>query len=186
MPKARTIAVTGATGRLGRHIVDVLEEMVEWGTQGEVVYVPKTRTQLVAARSVAEALADMVNGAGSDSTLRGLLPEERLLERPRLVDRDDEERIVAGVPKAMRRLRRNDEHLIRTQFDDVVTGRPAPAPFEEDEGLRVGMHVEIHPLARRRPHDEDRDADAGARQSLEERGAGAELHLVEIEDLHRG
>ena len=25
MPKARTIAVTGATGRLGRHIVEVLE-----------------------------------------------------------------------------------------------------------------------------------------------------------------
>ena len=182
MPKARTIAVTGATGRLGRHIVDVLEQMVEWGTQGEVVYVPKTRTQLVAARS----LADMVNGAGSDSTLRGLLPEERLLERPRLVDRDDEERIVAGVPKAMRRLRRDDEHLVRVQVDDTVAGGPASASFEEDEGFRVGMHVEIHPLARRSPYDEDRDANAGARQPLEQRRRGAELHLVEIEDVHSG
>ena len=42
---------------------EFVQQMVEWGTQGDVVYVPKTRTQLVAARSVAEALADMVNGA---------------------------------------------------------------------------------------------------------------------------
>ena len=69
-----------------------------------------------------------------------------MLESPRLVNRDDEERIVAGVPKAMRRLRRDDEHLVRVQLDDTFAGRPASAPFEEDEGLRVGMHVEIHPL----------------------------------------
>jgi uncharacterized protein YbjT (DUF2867 family) len=42
---------------------EFVQQMVDWGTQGDVVYVPKTRTQLVAARSVAEALADMVNGA---------------------------------------------------------------------------------------------------------------------------
>jgi uncharacterized protein YbjT (DUF2867 family) len=33
--------------------------LVEWGRQGEVSYVPKMRTQLVAARTVAEALADL-------------------------------------------------------------------------------------------------------------------------------
>jgi uncharacterized protein YbjT (DUF2867 family) len=33
--------------------------LVEWGTQGDVSYVPKMRTQLVAARAVAEALADL-------------------------------------------------------------------------------------------------------------------------------
>jgi uncharacterized protein YbjT (DUF2867 family) len=32
---------------------------VQWGTQGDVSYVPKMRTQLVAARTVAEALADL-------------------------------------------------------------------------------------------------------------------------------
>lgn len=42
---------------------EFVQQMVEWGTQGDVVYVPKTRTQLVAAKSVAEALADMVNGS---------------------------------------------------------------------------------------------------------------------------
>ena len=32
---------------------------MEWGTRGEVSYVPNMRTQLVAARTVAEALADL-------------------------------------------------------------------------------------------------------------------------------
>jgi uncharacterized protein YbjT (DUF2867 family) len=34
-------------------------QLVEWGTQGEVSYVQKMRTQPVAARNVAEALADL-------------------------------------------------------------------------------------------------------------------------------
>jgi uncharacterized protein YbjT (DUF2867 family) len=34
-------------------------QLVEWGRQGEVSYVPKMRTQLVAARTVAEALANL-------------------------------------------------------------------------------------------------------------------------------
>jgi uncharacterized protein YbjT (DUF2867 family) len=36
---------------------------LEWGRQGEVVYVPEMRTQLVAARTVAEALVDLTNGS---------------------------------------------------------------------------------------------------------------------------
>jgi uncharacterized protein YbjT (DUF2867 family) len=38
---------------------EFVEQMMQWGTQGEVTYVPKMRTQLVAARTVAEALADI-------------------------------------------------------------------------------------------------------------------------------
>jgi uncharacterized protein YbjT (DUF2867 family) len=34
-------------------------QLVEWGRQGDVSYVPKMRTQLVAARTVAAALADL-------------------------------------------------------------------------------------------------------------------------------
>ncbi len=34
-------------------------QLVEWGTRGEVSYVQQMRTQLVAARSVAEVLADL-------------------------------------------------------------------------------------------------------------------------------
>jgi uncharacterized protein YbjT (DUF2867 family) len=36
---------------------------LEWGRQGDVVYVPEMRTQLVSARTVAEALAELVNGS---------------------------------------------------------------------------------------------------------------------------
>jgi uncharacterized protein YbjT (DUF2867 family) len=36
---------------------------LDWGRQGDVVYVPEMRTQAVAARTVAEALADLANGS---------------------------------------------------------------------------------------------------------------------------
>jgi uncharacterized protein YbjT (DUF2867 family) len=38
---------------------EFVAQLVEWGTQGEVAYPPRMRTQLVAARAVAEVLADM-------------------------------------------------------------------------------------------------------------------------------
>jgi uncharacterized protein YbjT (DUF2867 family) len=38
---------------------EFVAQIVEWGMQGEVSYVPKMRTQLVAARTVAQALADL-------------------------------------------------------------------------------------------------------------------------------
>ena len=48
---------------------EFVAELVEWGRQGDVSSVPEARTQLVAARSVAEALADLVDEA--DSAPRG-------------------------------------------------------------------------------------------------------------------
>jgi uncharacterized protein YbjT (DUF2867 family) len=44
---------------------EFVPELVEWGRQGELSYVPRMRTQLVAARTVAEALADLANGSGA-------------------------------------------------------------------------------------------------------------------------
>ncbi len=44
---------------------EFVEQLVEWGTQGDVAYLHEMRTQLVAARSVAEALADLVDGTDS-------------------------------------------------------------------------------------------------------------------------
>jgi len=44
---------------------EFVAQLVEWGRQGDVSYVPEMRTQLVAARSVAEALADLVEKADS-------------------------------------------------------------------------------------------------------------------------
>jgi uncharacterized protein YbjT (DUF2867 family) len=34
-------------------------QLLEWGTQGDVAYVPEMRTQIVAARTVAEVVADV-------------------------------------------------------------------------------------------------------------------------------
>jgi uncharacterized protein YbjT (DUF2867 family) len=38
---------------------EFVAQLVEWGRQGKVSYVPKMRTQLIAARTVAEALVDL-------------------------------------------------------------------------------------------------------------------------------
>ncbi len=44
---------------------EFVAQLVEWATQGDTAYVPPMRTQLVAAGSVAEALADLVDEADS-------------------------------------------------------------------------------------------------------------------------
>jgi uncharacterized protein YbjT (DUF2867 family) len=41
---------------------EFVAQLVEWGRQGDVSRVPRMRTQLVAARSVAEALAELATG----------------------------------------------------------------------------------------------------------------------------
>ena len=38
---------------------EFVSQLVDWGRQGDVSYVPKMRTQLIAARTVAAALADL-------------------------------------------------------------------------------------------------------------------------------
>jgi uncharacterized protein YbjT (DUF2867 family) len=43
---------------------EFVAQLVDWGRQGEVSYVQKMRTQLVAARTVAEALADLATDIG--------------------------------------------------------------------------------------------------------------------------
>ncbi|HYG96728.1 MAG TPA: NAD(P)H-binding protein [Solirubrobacterales bacterium] len=82
---------------------EFVEQLVEWGTQGEVSYLHEMRTQLVAARSVAEALADLVEEADSAplgnpvSEVAGPR-EESLVEAARLLAtrRGDGLRIEAG------------------------------------------------------------------------------------------
>ncbi len=65
-------------------------QLLDWGTQGDVAYVPAMRTQLIAARTVAEALADLATR--SDAAEPGsAIPEvagprvERLVDVARLV-----------------------------------------------------------------------------------------------------
>jgi uncharacterized protein YbjT (DUF2867 family) len=69
---------------------EFVEQLVEWGRQGEVSYVPTMRTQLVAARTVAEALADLAAGpdwASSDEPITEIAGprEERLADMARLL-----------------------------------------------------------------------------------------------------
>jgi uncharacterized protein YbjT (DUF2867 family) len=67
---------------------EFVEQLVQWGTQGGVAYVPRMRTQLVAARTVAEALADLAVDPESapGPTLEVAGPrEEQTVEMARLL-----------------------------------------------------------------------------------------------------
>jgi uncharacterized protein YbjT (DUF2867 family) len=74
-------------------------ELVKWGRQGDVSYVPKMRTQLVAARTVAEALADLALEPAPGPTVEIAGPrEESMVEAARLlVARGGESVRIEGV-----------------------------------------------------------------------------------------
>ena len=55
---------------------EFVAQLMQWGARGEVTYVPKMRTQLVAARTVAEALADLAT-ASNGGVRRGADPRDR-------------------------------------------------------------------------------------------------------------
>jgi uncharacterized protein YbjT (DUF2867 family) len=85
---------------------EFVEELVGWATQGDAAILPDMRTQLVAARTVGEALADLVTAPDSEFTPEAaqiLLEvagpqEERLPEAARLLvaRRGDDLRIEVG------------------------------------------------------------------------------------------
>ena len=54
---------------------EFVEPVVNWGRNGEVSYVAPMRTQLVAARTVAEALADLALDNGSEPAPGSRIPE---------------------------------------------------------------------------------------------------------------
>jgi uncharacterized protein YbjT (DUF2867 family) len=73
---------------------EFVAELVAWGTQDGVSYLPNLRTQLVAARAVAEALVDLATLPDSAPASTGTAPpfpeiagprEERLVEMARLL-----------------------------------------------------------------------------------------------------
>src|SRR5918996_3628895 len=73
---------------------------LEWGRQGDVIYVPQMRTQLVAARTVAEALAELANGSETSAAAISEAAgprEESLVDVAKLLAarRDDSVRIEA-------------------------------------------------------------------------------------------
>jgi uncharacterized protein YbjT (DUF2867 family) len=68
---------------------EFVEQLMEWSRRGAVMQVPEVQTQLVAARTVAEAAADLATGASDArmSEIAGPRPE-RLVEVARLVGAD--------------------------------------------------------------------------------------------------
>ena len=67
---------------------EFVRQLMDWGTQGDVCYLPDMRTQLVAARAVAEVLADLaLDPAGvAGPTLEVAGPkEERLVDAATLL-----------------------------------------------------------------------------------------------------
>jgi uncharacterized protein YbjT (DUF2867 family) len=69
---------------------EFVSQLLDWGTQGDVAYVPTMRTQLIAARNVAQALADLATTPDADDP-GAPIPEiagprvERLLDVARLL-----------------------------------------------------------------------------------------------------
>jgi len=75
--------------RLGQ-FHEFVEEIMRWGTQGDVCYVWKMRTQLMSARTAAEALVELATAPDAEfvaaQTIEVAGPrEERLVEVARLV-----------------------------------------------------------------------------------------------------
>lgn len=62
---------------------EFVEQLLTWGTRDGVGYVPEMRTQIVAARSVAEAAADLATGGGAALSEVAGPREEDLVELAR-------------------------------------------------------------------------------------------------------
>jgi uncharacterized protein YbjT (DUF2867 family) len=66
---------------------ELVEQLVDWGRQGEVSYVPEMRTQLVASRTVADLAMDSDSEHGAsipEIAARGKRAWSRWLECPSL------------------------------------------------------------------------------------------------------
>jgi uncharacterized protein YbjT (DUF2867 family) len=70
---------------------EFVDTLMDWGRRDDAIYVPRMRTQLVAARSVAEALIDMALAPDATTASRGPIPEiagprpENLVDAARLL-----------------------------------------------------------------------------------------------------
>jgi uncharacterized protein YbjT (DUF2867 family) len=66
---------------------ELVAQLTNWGLQGDVSYVPRMRTQLVAARTVAQALVDLATGPGDGPAITEIAGprEESLVESAKLL-----------------------------------------------------------------------------------------------------
>lgn len=104
---------------------ELVSQMVEWGTQGDVCYVPRMRIQPIAAKSVGHALAGFAAGAelpGAAPGSAGAPVAE--IAGPQVENLTDLARLLTG--------RRGDPVRIEEVSD------PATAGLYEKEGLLPG------------------------------------------------
>jgi uncharacterized protein YbjT (DUF2867 family) len=104
--------------------------LMQWGRQGEVCYVPKMRTQLVAARTVAEALVDLATStdlAPTSGSAGELIPE---IAGPREESLVDMAMLLAS--------RRRDPVKI-----EAVNNPADPEHLEEAGALLPGPHATL-------------------------------------------
>jgi uncharacterized protein YbjT (DUF2867 family) len=110
---------------------ELVAQLLHWGTRGEVSYVPKMRTQLVAARTVAEALADLATApepATAAETPAAPIPE---IAGPRVESLVEMARLLAA--------RRGDPARVEEISDPSDPDREL---FETD-GLLPGAHATL-------------------------------------------
>jgi uncharacterized protein YbjT (DUF2867 family) len=105
-------------------------ELLDWGRQDGISYVPSVRTQLVAARTVAEALVDLATAPGSSGASTAPIPE---IAGPREEDLVEMARLLAA--------RRGDPVRIEGQagFDPADPDREA----YEQGALLPGPHATL-------------------------------------------
>ena len=107
---------------------EFVEPLLSWGRNGDVSYVAPMRTQLVAARTVAEALVDMALGNGPEPAAGSPIPEIAGPREEQLVD-------IAKLVAA----RRGDGTRIEVVRDPADPDREA----YETGGLLPGPHAAL-------------------------------------------
>ena len=111
----------------------VRRAMVDWGRQGDVIWVPRTRTQLVAARRVAEELADLATARSPPPRGRAAIPRSADRGRRRLADDGEGAR-----RPARRRACASRRSATRADPDHELleAGHCSPAPTRPSPGRR--------------------------------------------------
>jgi uncharacterized protein YbjT (DUF2867 family) len=121
---------------------EFVEQLLEWGRQGEVTYVPKMRTQLVAARTVAEAVVGLATDQHAPTTPIPEIAgprEESMVEMARLLAarRGDPVRVEAASDPDDPDARLFEEGGLLPGPDAVLAG----PTYEEWLDAELGQHV---------------------------------------------
>ena len=114
---------------------EFVEQLLDWGRQGDVAYVPAMRTQVVAARTVAETLAELVRRLGADRADAGGRRPARGADGRAGSDGGRASRQLAAGRREHRLLPR--ERALRLRCAAAGTGREAGRP--DVRGVAEGL-----------------------------------------------